>query len=195
MMNSPDNDDVNQAADDNSGGGHSNEPPRGSDSRGQDPLGEMFDQQGEIDALTAERNAVYEKLARAQADFTNARKRLEGDFDQRLAFANQGLIEQLLPVIDNFDRALAQDPTKVDSATILKGITLVNDQFHGLLTKYGVEPIAPAVGDDFDPNLHQAIMQQPSDLPEGKVTMLMLKGFIMKGRVMRAAQVAVSQSS
>lgn len=173
-----------QAAADNAGGGHSNE----------DPLGAMFDQQAEVDALKAEKNAVYEKLARVQADFTNSRKRLETDFEQRLAFANQTLIEQLLPVIDNFDRALAQDPAKVDAATILKGITLVNDSFHGLLTKYGVEPIAPAVGDDFDPNLQQAIMQQDSDLPEGKVTLLLQKGFVMKGRVLRAAQVAVSKA-
>ncbi|RYE71006.1 MAG: nucleotide exchange factor GrpE [Hyphomicrobiales bacterium] len=173
-----------QQAADNAGGGHSNE----------DPLGAILDNQAELDAVRAEKTAAFEKLARVQADFTNSRKRLEADFEQRLAFANQTLIEQLLPVIDNFDRALAQDPTKVDAAKILKGITLVNDQFHQLLTKYGVEPIAPNVGDDFDPNLHQAIMQQQSDLPEGKVTLLLLKGFVMKGRVMRAAQVAVSQA-
>ena len=180
-----DTDNINQAAADNAGGGHSNE----------DPLGAMFDQQGEIESLRAEKNAVYEKLARVQADFTNSRKRLETDFESRLAYANQTLIEQLLPVIDNFDRALAQDPTKVDAATMLKGITLVNDQFHSLLTKYQVDAIAPAVGDDFDPNLHQAIMQQDSDLPEGKVTLLLLKGFSMKGRVIRAAQVAVSKAT
>lgn len=180
------NDDLNAAAAaaDNAGGGHSNE----------DPLGAILDNAAELDALRAEKNAAYEKLARVQADFTNSRKRLETDFEQRLAFANQTLIEQLLPVIDNFDRALAQDPNKVDAATILKGITLVNDSFHGLLTKYGVEPIAPAAGDDFDPNLHQAIMQQASDLPKGKVTLLLQKGFVMKGRVLRAAQVAVSKA-
>lgn len=182
------NDEKKYAAD-NAGGGYSNEP-----NGGDDPLGAIFDNAAEVDALRAEKNAAYEKLARVQADFTNSRRRLETDFEQRLAFANQTLIEQLLPVIDNFDRALAQDPAKVDAATILKGITLVNDQFHQLLTKYGVEPIAPNAGDDFDPNLHQAIMQQESDLPEGKVTMLLLKGFVMKGRVMRAAQVAVAKA-
>jgi molecular chaperone GrpE len=167
---------------DNAGGGTSN-----------DPVGEMFDAQNQIDALTAEKNAVYEKLARVQADFTNSRKRLEADMEQRLAYANQGLIESLLPVLDNFDRALAQDPAKVDAQSILKGMNLVGDQLKALISKYSVEDISPQPGDDFDPNLHQAIMQQESDLPEGKVTMLLQKGYLMKGRVMRAAQVAVAK--
>ena len=82
-----------------------------------DPIGSILDQQGdleacraEIDALRAEKTAVYEKLARIQADFTNSRKRLESDFETRFAYANQTLIESLLPVLDNFDRALSQDP-------------------------------------------------------------------------------------
>lgn len=160
----------------------------------EDPVGSMLDQQGEIDALKAEKNAIYEKLARVQADFTNSRKRLETDFEQRFAYANQTLIESLLPVIDNFDRALAQDPAKVDAATLLKGMILVSEQFKSTLGKYQVEEIAPKPGDDFDPNAHQAIMQQESDLPEGKVTLLLQKGYVMKGRIMRAAQVAVSKA-
>jgi molecular chaperone GrpE len=154
----------------------------------------MFDNEAELEALRAEKTAVYEKLARVQADFTNARKRLETDAEQRLAYANQSLIESLLPVIDNFERALAQDPAKVDAATMLKGVALVSEQLKGLVGKYSVEAVEPKPGDDFDPNLHQAIMQQESDLPEGKVTMLLQKGYTMKGRVVRAAQVAVSKA-
>src|SRR5690606_31490775 len=108
-----------------------------------------------------------EKLARVQADFTNSRKRLESDMEQRLAYANQGVIEALLPIMDNFERALAQDPTKVDAATLLKGMALVAEQVRSLISKYGVEAVEPKVGDDFDHTLHQAIMQQESDLPEG----------------------------
>ncbi len=160
----------------------------------EDPVGSLLDQQAEVDALRAEKNAIYEKLARVQADFTNSRKRLEADFEQRFAYANQTLIETLLPVLDNFDRALAQDPAKVDPATILKGMTLVSEQLKSTLGKYQVEEIAPKPGDDFDPNTHQAIMQQESELPEGKVTLLLQKGYSMKGRVMRAAQVAVSKA-
>ena len=173
---------------DNAGGGTSNDPVE------VDPVGAMFDQEAEVEALRAEKSAVYEKLARVQADFTNARKRLETDMETRLAYANQSLIESLLPGIDNFDRALAQDPTKVDTATILKGMTLVSEQLKSLVAKYNVEEVNPKSGDDFDPNLHQAIMQQESDLPEGKVTMLLQKGYTLKGRVVRAAQVAVSKA-
>jgi molecular chaperone GrpE len=172
---------------DNAGGGTSNDPDI-------DPVGAMFDNEAELDALRAEKAAVYEKLARVQADFTNARKRLETDMEQRLAYANQSLIESLLPVLDNFERALAQDPTKVDAVSILRGMTLVSEQLKSIVGKYNVEPVEPKAGDDFDPNLHQAIMQQDSDLPEGKVTLLLQKGYTIKGRVMRAAQVAVSKA-
>jgi molecular chaperone GrpE len=174
---------------DNAGGDTSNNP-----SADIDPVGSMFDNEAELEALRAEKTAVYEKLARVQADFTNARKRLEADAEQRLAYANQSLIESLLPVIDNFERALAQDPTKVDAVSILRGMTLVSEQLKSLVAKYNVEAVDPKPGDDFDPNLHQAIMQQESDLPEGKVTMLLQKGYMMKGRVVRPAQVAVSKA-
>ena len=160
----------------------------------EDPVGSLLDQQGEIDALRAEKVAIYEKLARVQADFTNSRKRLETDFEQRFAYANQTLIESLLPVIDNFDRALAQDPAKVDAATLVKGMTLVSEQLKSTLGRYQVEEIVPKPGDDFDPSAHQAIMQQASHLPEGKVAMLLQKGYMMKGRIMRAAQVAVAKN-
>ena len=167
----------------------------------EDPVGSILDQQGEVEALRAEidslkieKTAIFEKLARAPAAFVNSRKRLESDFEQRFAFANQTLIESLLPVLDNFDRALAQDPAKVDTATFIKGMQLVSEQLKSTLAQYQVEEIAPKPGDDFDHSTHQAIMQQDSDLPEGKVSLLLQKGYSMKGRVLRAAQVAVSKA-
>jgi molecular chaperone GrpE len=151
--------------------------------------------QGEIEALRAEKQALFEKLARVQADFANSRRRLESDFDQRLAYANQSLISQLLPVIDNFERTASQDPSKVDSAAILRGVELVLGQVAEVLAKFEVVPIAPQAGDDFDPNLHQAIMQQAGSFPEGKITMTLQKGYRMKDRVVRTAQVAVSSGA
>lgn len=148
--------------------------------------------EGEIEALRVEKQALFEKLARVQADFANSRRRLEADFDQRMAYANQTLITQMLPVIDNFERTASQDPAKVDSAAILKGVQLVLGQVAEVLAKFEVVPIAPNAGDDFDPNLHQALMQQASSLPEGKITMTLQKGYRMKDRVVRTAQVAVS---
>jgi molecular chaperone GrpE len=166
--------------------------PDGTDNPAPDTVGDFMSMEAEIANLRAEKQAFVDKLARVQADFTNSRKRLESDVELRLAYANQSLIESLLPTLDNFDRALQQDPAKVDAAAILKGMTMVSEGLNGVLKKFHVEEVCPRAGDDFDPQLHQAVMQQPSDLPEGKVTMLLQKGYTMKGRVLRAAQVAVA---
>jgi molecular chaperone GrpE len=160
-----------------------------------DPVGDALHMQTEIDALKAEKNSLYDKLARAQADFTNSRKRMENEFDQRLQYGNQKLVESMLPIVDNFERALAQDPAKVAAGDILKGMSMVFEQLRTLLQGQSVEPINPSVGDDFDPNQHQALMQQESELPEGKVTLVLQKGYAIKGRMMRPAQVAVSRGN
>ena len=93
----------------------------------------------EFDKLRAERDMLYEKLARAQADFQNSRKRLEAESDQRLTYANASLIKSLLPVIDNFERALAQDPSKTDAAAILRGMQIIHDQWLNVLKQQRVQ--------------------------------------------------------
>src|SRR3954447_26976096 len=93
----------------------------------------------ELERLKAERDMLFEKLARAQADFQNSRKRLEAESDQRLQYANASLIKSLLPVIDNFERALAQDPAKSDAATILRGMQIVHDQWLNVLKQQLVQ--------------------------------------------------------
>jgi len=160
---------------------------------GSDELIDLSSITNEVESLRAEKQSLYENLARVQADFQNSRKRIESDFDSQLSYANQGMIKALLPIIDNFERALSQDVTKVDAATLLKGMQLVHDQWLGELARQGVVEIAPSIGDAFNPDQHQALMQQQSELPEGSITLLLQKGYSMKGRVLRAAQVAVSQ--
>ncbi len=160
----------------------------------EDSIDQVLNLQAEVDALRAEKHAFMEKLARVQADFANSRRRLEADAEQRHAYANESLVRTLLPVIDNFDRALAQDVSKIDTNDLLKGIALVREQLRTALVGQSVEEIAPRSGDAFDPNQHQALIQQPSDLPEGSITQLLQKGFSMKGRVIRPAQVAVAAS-
>lgn len=143
--------------------------------------------------LQAERNDLFNKLARAQAEFQNSRRRLEADKEQAVQFANSSLIKSLLPVIDNFERALSVDPNKADVPTLLKGMQIVHDQWLAELAKQTVQPIAPKPGEPFDPNTMQALMQQPSDLPENHVTQLLQKGYALHGRTLRPAQVAVSR--
>jgi molecular chaperone GrpE len=146
--------------------------------------------------LRAERDSLFERLARATAEFKNSQKRLETEFDSRLQYANSSLIRSLLPVIDNFERALGQDVAKVDPATILKGMQIVHDQLMAVLKSQKVEAIAPQPGEPFDPTRHEALMHQPNDkYPEPTVTQLMQKGYSLQGRTLRPAQVAVSKMS
>lgn len=148
----------------------------------------------EVLKLRTERDQMFERLARATAEFKNSQKRLESDFDQRMQYANTSLIKSLLPVIDNFERALSQDVSKVAPASILKGMQIVHDQLMSVLQQQRVEEIAPQAGEPFDPTRHEALMQQPSDqYTEPTVTQLMQKGYALQGRTLRPAQVAVSK--
>jgi molecular chaperone GrpE len=150
----------------------------------------------ELSKLQAERDSLYERLARATAEFQNSRKRLEGEFEQRMAYANSALIRSLLPVIDNWERALNVDTSKTDVAGVLKGLELVHDQMLAVLKQQNVEVIAPEPGTPFDPSRHEALMQQPSDqYDEPTVTQLFQKGYALPGRTLRPAQVAVSKTS
>jgi len=150
----------------------------------------------ELTKLRTERDQLYQSLARAQADFQNSRRRLEADKEQAVQYANSALILSLLPVIDNFERALTVDPAKTDAASIQKGLQLVHDQMLAVLKGQSVSEIAPQPGEPFDPNLHQALMQQPGDqYTEPTVTQLLQKGYALHGRTLRPAQVAVSKTS
>lgn len=147
----------------------------------------------ELDKIRAERDMLYEKLARAQADFQNSRRRLQTDADQRLQYANATLIKSLLPVIDNFERALAQDPEKSDPRTILKGMQIIHDQWLNVLKQQMVEEIVPQPGEPFDPNRHEALMHQPSPHADGTIVQTLQKGYALQDRILRPAQVSVSK--
>ena len=148
----------------------------------------------EIMKLRSERDQLFERLARATAEYKNSQKRVEAEFDSRIQYANSSLIKAILPTIDNFERALSQDASKVDAATILKGMQIVHDQLMSVLKSQKVEELAAKPGELFDPTKHEALMQQPSDqYTEPTVTQLFEKGYSMNGRILRTAKVAVSK--
>jgi molecular chaperone GrpE len=149
----------------------------------------------DFERVRAERDMLFEKLARAQADFTNSRRRLQQESDQRAQYANASLIKSLLPVIDNFERALAQDPSKTDPATLLKGMQIVHDQWLNVLKQQQVQEIAPQPGEAFDPTRHEALMHQPSEHPDGSVVQVLQKGYALHDRTLRPAQVSVSKKN
>ena len=148
----------------------------------------------ELAALRAERDSLFERLARATAEYKNSQRRMQADADQRLQYANSSLIKALLPVIDNFERALSVDPEKTDPRSLLKGMQIVHDQWMAVLKQQQVEEIAPQAGTPFDPSQHEALMQQDSTYTVPTVTQLMQKGYAMHGRTLRPAQVAVSKT-
>lgn len=153
---------------------------------------------GDVQRLQTERDDLYQRLARATADFKNTQRRIQSEADQRVQYANQSLIKSLLPVIDNFERALAQDASKVDAASILRGMQIVHDQWLSVLKQQLVNEIAPAPGEPFDPARHEALMQQDAPQYAGKgqtVVQTLQKGYSLGDRVLRPAQVAVSRSS
>lgn len=174
------------------------EPQVGEGDAAPDALGNDVSRlQSEIESLRAEKASLFERLARAQADFQNTRRRLESDFDSRLQFANSELLRSLLTVIDNFERALAVDPKTTSSASVLEGLQVVHDQFLDLLKKNQLQQVAPEPGTPFDPNLHEALMQRPDPRHEDQPLVLetLQKGYTLHGRRLRPAQVVVSSAS
>src|SRR3954463_13415405 len=93
----------------------------------------------DVQKLQDERDALFDRLARTQADFKNSQRRLEQDKEQAIQFAHASLIKAFIPIIDNLDRAVSVDPAKADPATIIKGMQIVLDQLGKVLASQGVE--------------------------------------------------------
>lgn len=131
--------------------------------------------------------------ARSQADLENYRKRMTREKSEAIQFANRALLETLLPIIDNFDMGLqAAKNDGGEQSIIYQGMAMVFKQIEDFLSDQGVETISPD-GQAFDPNLHEALKQDPSDtVPEGSVIFTMRRGYRLKDRLLRAANVVVS---
>jgi molecular chaperone GrpE len=156
-----------------------------------DEAGEAGDAAAEVENLRAEKQALYEKLARVQADYQNSQRRLEKEMDQRLKVAAGHLVKAFLPVVDNLERAI-DVPESADTQSVLEGVRGTYEQWMDVLRKNGVERIAPEPGTPFDPTHMEALMQEPADYPTPSVTRLLQPGYEFEGRVLRPAQVAVS---
>ena len=133
---------------------------------------------------------LNDRLVRQAADLENFRKRSQREKDEARQFANQGLLEKLLPVLDNFEMALVA-AGDADPA-IRDGVQMIYDQLLGVLKESSVEPVE-AVGEPFDPNLHEAISQQHTDeATEGTVLQQVQRGYKLNDRLVRPARVIVA---
>ena len=145
-----------------------------------------------LDELRRERDALQDRLLRTAADFDNYRKRVERDRRDVADLAVVDAVRDLLPSIDNLERAL-QAPAIGDTDAFRKGVELIHKQMLDLLRKRGVKAIE-ALGADFDPNLHQAVVHEPSDAHrEGEVMEEMQRGYVLGERLLRPAMVKVAK--
>ena len=143
-------------------------------------------------AAQKERDAYKEQLLRAVADFDNYRKRIERERRELSEYAAADVLLDVLPIIDNFERAL-QAPATGDTEAFKRGIELIHKQMLDLLRKRGVTLIE-ALGADFDPNVHQAVIHEPSDEHrEGEVMEELQRGYKLGDRLLRPSMVKVAK--
>jgi molecular chaperone GrpE len=151
--------------------------------------------QADLEALkkkAAEAEKHFDQLLRTQADLQNYRKRAARERDEIVERANEALIRDLLPVIDHFEIALQSAANTPNSDAIVEGMKLIQSQIQSFLQKQGVETI-DAIGREFDPAVHEAVAQEASDEPTGKVVGQIRKGYKLRGHVVRPAGVIVSK--
>ena len=145
----------------------------------------------ELQKVKAERDSLLDRLARAQAEFENARRRATKEQQDFRDFAMADAVKTLLPVVDNFERALS---SKSDGADFRAGVELIYKQLRDVLTKLGVQPIE-AKGQQFDPHVHEAIeMVETSDAADHEVLEEWQRGYKFKDRLLRPAMVKVAKN-
>jgi molecular chaperone GrpE len=156
------------------------------------------DGQEELDAMRAERDDMRDRFMRALADAENARKRADRDRKEAEQYGGTRLARDLLPVYDSLSRALtaANDDTRSQAAALIEGVELTLRELTNVLSRHGVTTVAPAIGDAFDPQMHQAMFEAP--LPgtkAGQIIQVMAEGFLLHDRLLRPAQVGVSSNT
>jgi molecular chaperone GrpE len=138
-------------------------------------------------------NEWEDKFLRLAADYDNYKKRSVRDFGELIQNANEELIGQLIPVVDNFERALAAAQSSDDFSSFHQGVELIYQQLRNLLEKQGVKEIQ-ALNEPFDPNVHEAVMViESEDAPPETVVELVEKGYMLYDKVLRPSKVAVSK--
>ncbi|MEW6208071.1 MAG: nucleotide exchange factor GrpE [Acidobacteriota bacterium] len=155
----------------------------------------IADFQNQIDALTRDKNLLYDQLLRRQAEFENYRKRTERDRAETYNRARADIITELLPVIDNFDRALSSlETSSEDAAGLRHGIELIHKQFKDILTKLGLEPVE-AVGRPFDPHVHEAVATELTGEHEDNTIIAEFeRGYKLGDKLLRPAKVKVAST-
>ena len=157
--------------------------------RKQAPVEEALEEK--LAALEAERDERLDDLKRLAADFENYRKRVARDQESLVARAHERLVKELLPVLDDLERALAA-AEEHEEAKLEEGVRLVHRELAAALRREGLAEID--TDGHFDPHVHEALLSQPSDAEEGSVIEVVQKGYTLGDRVVRPARVVVAAS-
>lgn len=145
-------------------------------------------------AKSEELQALQDKYLRLAAEFDNYRKLSQRDMRDASRFANESMLKELLPIIDNLERAVKAAKDCSGGEGLIRGVELTLKQFAETLAKFGVRPIA-SVGEPFDPTCHQAVARiERADLPENQVIEEFQKGYLLNDRILRAAMVSVASA-
>ena len=153
------------------------------------------EQFAELQAKAAKADETWDRYVRLNADFDNFRKRATRDREDGMRSSQERLLNKLLPVIDNFDMAMAATGSaqNITLESLKAGVQMIQGQLKAVLSESGVEEI-DAIGKPFDPNLHEALSQMESaDAPEGTVLQQLRKGYKMRDRLLRPASVIVAK--
>ncbi|MBR6389128.1 MAG: nucleotide exchange factor GrpE [Opitutales bacterium] len=149
----------------------------------------------ELEKAKAEAAKNYDSYLRAAANLDTFRRRVQRDMDDLRKFAIQPFVEELLPSIDNLELALSHARGNSDFKNMVSGIEMVLSQIKKVFETFGIAEIRP-IGEDFDPNFHECVAQQPSEkYAENKVSEIMRTGYTLNGRLIRPASVVVSSGA
>ena len=154
------------------------------------PVEELAAVTAERDRLQAEIADLQDRLLRRQAEFENFRRRVERDRSDFLQYAGMEVVREILPVLDDFERALKAESS---GDSYRKGVELIYQRLLETLKKIGLEPIESTIGSEFDPNLHQAVVRfETEEAPDHTILEEFSQGYNFKGKLLRPAMVRVA---
>ena len=151
--------------------------------------------QAQVDAINQEKVTLYDQLLRRQAEFENYRRRVERERGENYQRARAEILLEMLPIVDNFERALSSlEKGEGDAAALRHGIELIHKQFNDALVKFGLEPVE-TIGQTFDPHVHEAVTMEPSKKhKDNTVIEEFQRGYKMGDKLLRPARVKVASN-
>lgn len=139
-------------------------------------------------------DSLKDQILRLRADFENTKKRLERDKLEAIKFSNERLLIEILPIVDNLDRAMASLAEGHDPEMVKQGLAIAQEELHQVLEFHGVRMVKTERGTEFDPKIHEAVAAvETSEVKEGAIVDEIQKGYLLSGRLIRPSKVRIAQ--